>query len=375
MPDHATHAGWSVGESMPLELDSALSLVNGYYPTGSLPAAFESVRQAVPAEWLAEWQAMLNEPGANLALMEMGARLAGMLEEPDYPRATLAIRALTVDGALARLGTLAELPELVPSSTPAERLAAASGDVYGRAYARLGFDAATVARLARGLRRDAARLARVLSGGDLHARFWHWLDRFYYEIYRPWRAGRVDVVERLKGRAALALAAQSSAGLPPDVSWLPAASPLHTIPALAAPVAEGVARVFFWAEPFGLFDTWLAHPEPGGLLLVLSLSERGELWTNFQATAADIASRTHALADPTRLTILRMIRHFGLDNTRIADNLELARPTVSVHARILREAGLIRSREAGRAVHHEIVPSAVRQLFQDLERFLDLPEE
>ena len=44
------------------------------------------------------------------------------------------------------------------------------------------------------------------------------------------------------------------------------------------------------------------------------------------------------------------------------------------HAKILREAGLIESRQVGRQARHEIDSNAVRRLFRDLERFLDLPE-
>jgi len=65
----------------------------------------------------------------------------------------------------------------------------------------------------------------------------------------------------------------------------------------------------------------------------------------------------------------------GMANTEIAEYLGMSRPTVSVHAKILRQAGLIRSRQDGRLVRHEIVPAEVRRLFHDLERFLDLPEE
>jgi DNA-binding transcriptional ArsR family regulator len=72
--------------------------------------------------------------------------------------------------------------------------------------------------------------------------------------------------------------------------------------------------------------------------------------------------------------MLRLIRHFGMMNTEIANFLEISRPTVSVHAKILRKAGLIESRQQGREVRHQIVPSEVRRLFFDLERFLDLPD-
>ncbi|KPL71180.1 hypothetical protein ADM99_11675 [Leptolinea tardivitalis] len=82
-----------------------------------------------------------------------------------------------------------------------------------------------------------------------------------------------------------------------------------------------------------------------------------------------------ALADPTRLIILRLIRAMSMTNTDMAAYLGLARPTVSIHARILREAGLIRSWEEGRVTRHEIDPAAVHKLFRDLEKFLDLPSE
>ena len=99
------------------------------------------------------------------------------------------------------------------------------------------------------------------------------------------------------------------------------------------------------------------------------------MYESFQTFARDVAARASALGDPTRLMILRMIRNFGMVNTDIAKFLELSQPTVSVHAKILREAGLIRSEQDGRLVRHEINTSEVRRLFRDLEHFLDLPEE
>ena len=81
------------------------------------------------------------------------------------------------------------------------------------------------------------------------------------------------------------------------------------------------------------------------------------------------------LADPTRLKILRMIRHLDLDNTEIAAYLQISRPTVSIHARQLREAGLIETHKEGRQAKHAVRAAAVRALFHDLERFLDLPDD
>ncbi len=64
-----------------------------------------------------------------------------------------------------------------------------------------------------------------------------------------------------------------------------------------------------------------------------------------------------------------------MTNTDMAAYLGLSRPTVSIHAKVLREAGLIRSWEEGRITRHEIEPNAVKTLFGDLELFLDLPDE
>jgi ArsR family transcriptional regulator len=94
---------------------------------------------------------------------------------------------------------------------------------------------------------------------------------------------------------------------------------------------------------------------------------------DFTAITRGLAGRLAALSDPTRLFILRLIRNIDMTNTDMAEYLNLSRPTVSIHARILREVGLIRSHEDGRAVRHEIVPEEVHRLFRDLETYLDLP--
>jgi DNA-binding transcriptional ArsR family regulator len=167
------------------------------------------------------------------------------------------------------------------------------------------------------------------------------------------------------------LGAREKAGRPPDTAWLPPQNPIQTYPELSQAVQDGRLGVFFWVEPFGLADTWTLFPE----FVMVSFAEPGLMYQNFVAYVNEVAERVKALADPTRLTILRLIRHFGLVNTEIANYLEIARPTVSIHAKILREAGMIRSHQEGRVMRHEIVPEEIRRLFRDLEQVLDLPEE
>jgi DNA-binding transcriptional ArsR family regulator len=175
-------------------------------------------------------------------------------------------------------------------------------------------------------------------------------------------------MEQLEMRARTALGKPDQI---PKVDWLPARNPLLRHPELREAVQNGRLHVFFWVEPFGLPDTWLL--EPG--YVAVSFAEGGVIFQNFQAWAQDVAGRAQALGDPTRLVILRMIRHFGMVNTEIADYLGISRPTVSVHAKILREAGLIHSHQEGRLVRHRIDSQEIRRLFHDLEAFLDLPPE
>lgn len=72
-------------------------------------------------------------------------------------------------------------------------------------------------------------------------------------------------------------------------------------------------------------------------------------------------------------THLRVIRELETDVSQIASMLDLARPTVSIHCKQLREAGLIDSRKQGRRVVHSIRAAELRRLFSDLEAFLGLP--
>jgi DNA-binding transcriptional ArsR family regulator len=373
-------AGWTVGSSISLELDEALTVACSHYPLADLPVEMAKLVHAIPTSWIAEWTQMMGTGVGAISVLEMAAGLAGVLTDDDYSRVTLGTRELTVAAALSRMVTCASVDGLVPNEelAPAERLVDLAARWHSALYAKLGFGPPTQAQRDRQVRRDMRQVVQILYGGGIGARFWHWLDRFYYEVYRPWRTSRSDAIARLEQRAAMVLGAREEVGVSPEMSWLPVQSPLLRYPELNAAVRNGQVRVFFWVEPMGMFDAWALDPGTGpmgGWTLFVSFAEPGELYRNFRAFTVDLASRAASLADPTRLIILRMIRQFDMVNTEIAGYLELSRPTVSVHAKILREAGLIRSAQDGRLVRHEIVPAEVRRLFRDLEGFLDLPEE
>lgn len=63
--------------------------------------------------------------------------------------------------------------------------------------------------------------------------------------------------------------------------------------------------------------------------------------------AAAAAARLKVLADPTRNAILGRILHHPTSITDLASMLDLSQPTVSVHVKMLREAGLVKAEKSG----------------------------
>ena len=216
------------------------------------------------------------------------------------------------------------------------------------------------------IRNEINQVFRILPEGDLHIRFWMLLDRFYYEYYQPWRMANASSFDLMENFALNSLKNSDEVSL----DWLPAQNPLLRLPELNQAVTDGKLDVVFWVEPFGMSDSWLLEEN----YVLVSFSQFGDLFKNFQNFATDLAKRANALGDPTRLIILRLIRDFGMFNTEIAAFLGISRPTVSVHAKILREAGLIKSKQEGRVVRHELDLSALQNLFTELKDFLDFEE-
>jgi DNA-binding transcriptional ArsR family regulator len=61
-----------------------------------------------------------------------------------------------------------------------------------------------------------------------------------------------------------------------------------------------------------------------------------------------------ALSDPTRRRILQLLREREMSAGEIADHFDLAKPTLSGHFAILREADLIASDKAGTTITYRL---------------------
>jgi DNA-binding transcriptional ArsR family regulator len=61
-----------------------------------------------------------------------------------------------------------------------------------------------------------------------------------------------------------------------------------------------------------------------------------------------------ALSDPTRRRILQLLREREMSAGEIADQFDLAKPTLSGHFAILREADLVASEKAGTTITYRL---------------------
>lgn len=90
--------------------------------------------------------------------------------------------------------------------------------------------------------------------------------------------------------------------------------------------------------------------------------------------AEDLARVFKALADPTRVRLLRYLAESESGTAcacHLPTALEISQPTLSFHMRKLHDAGLVEREKRGRWVHYTVRPQALEQV----RGFLDLQVE
>lgn len=68
-----------------------------------------------------------------------------------------------------------------------------------------------------------------------------------------------------------------------------------------------------------------------------------------------------ALADPTRRRILQMLREKEMTAGEIAAEFDLAKPTLSGHFAVLREAGLVATEKSGTTITYRLNVSVLEE--------------
>jgi DNA-binding transcriptional ArsR family regulator len=89
------------------------------------------------------------------------------------------------------------------------------------------------------------------------------------------------------------------------------------------------------------------------------------------ATALRIDRALDALGDPTRRAVFKRLRKGSRSVREIADGMEVSRPAVSQHLRVLKNAGLVVVRIDGARRLYGIDPSGIEALKGWLDGFWD----
>jgi ArsR family transcriptional regulator len=80
---------------------------------------------------------------------------------------------------------------------------------------------------------------------------------------------------------------------------------------------------------------------------------------------AQLVRRLKALAHPIRLGMMeRLARESEICACDLGDAFAVSQPTVSEHLRVLREAGLVRTRREGTTICYAAVPEALAEVAQ-----------
>lgn len=69
-----------------------------------------------------------------------------------------------------------------------------------------------------------------------------------------------------------------------------------------------------------------------------------------------------ALADPTRRAILELLKGGALPAGEIAAHFSISDAAISRHLSLLREAGLVRDRRAGKYIYYELSASVLEEV-------------
>ncbi len=90
-----------------------------------------------------------------------------------------------------------------------------------------------------------------------------------------------------------------------------------------------------------------------------------------ESTIDTRADQLKALASPVRLRMVDLIYHGGgeICVCEFMDHFDLSQPTISHHLKVLREAGLIQSRQEGTMVRHRVDETAFTALATLMDRF------
>lgn len=79
-----------------------------------------------------------------------------------------------------------------------------------------------------------------------------------------------------------------------------------------------------------------------------------------------------ALADPTRRQVLQLLKDGPMKAGEIAEHVSVAKPTLSDHLALLRQAELVRSEKRGTSITYWVNASVLEEALLDFAELVDI---
>lgn len=187
----------------------------------------------------------------------------------------------------------------------------------------------------------------------------------YIELMREFWAVLKPYWENAGGNDAARSANELSSRLRTDVdlrALVPGNNFLHK-DEYRSQIASARARGELFVVPLGLAGHGQLYWALPGVVVIGAGLESAEREARRRERAERSAGKLKVLSDPTRLAILiELLRpsHHAATVTELASLFELSQPTVSVHIKMLREAGLARADRDGNQVHYQADEATIR---------------
>ncbi|MFW5684592.1 MAG: ArsR/SmtB family transcription factor [Spirochaetota bacterium] len=122
----------------------------------------------------------------------------------------------------------------------------------------------------------------------------------------------------------------------------------------------------FWMGPLVLFDT----QDDGSIVMLFSARPRTVSLVPGDQVPESLMLGLQAIADPTRLRVMRLLAETSMTQAELARALRLRPSTMTHHLRTLRMANVIRLREnAEGEKRYEVRSRRLQELYGDLEGF------
>jgi ArsR family transcriptional regulator len=205
----------------------------------------------------------------------------------------------------------------------------------------------------------AERLEMLRTSAELRQRYLAMLTDTWAVLGPLWRKrGRPAVLDAIRGLRDIPANLEGLRRLFPGVTML---RKEQYEPLLQNALdRDQVVIVPLWLAGDGQFLFAL----PGVLQIGFGL-ESGRRVEIKREQAERVASRLKVLSDPTRVGMLRQAMHDAATITDLANYFELSQPTVSVHMKALREAGLVDAEKSGNQTRYRARPERIWEYVAD----------